>query len=55
LPLEHREFALSATSLAESLGIVVADLLGLLIEACLYQLNGLDGAKWECPATSLHR
>ncbi|VEU35660.1 unnamed protein product [Pseudo-nitzschia multistriata] len=49
LPLERREFALSATSLAECLGIVVADGLGLLVQACLYRINGLDGAVTSCP------
>jgi len=49
LPLPHREFALSATSLAECLGIVVADVLGLLVQACLYQIHGLDGAVMACP------
>lgn len=49
LPRKHREFALSATSLAESLGIVVADVLGLVIQACLYQLHGLEGAALTCP------
>ena len=48
LPLEHREFALSATSLAECLGIVVADFLGLLVQACLYEINGLESAM-ACP------
>lgn len=50
LPLPHREFALSATSVAESIGIVVADLVGLFIQACLYQINGLEGALVTCPA-----
>ena len=49
LPLEHREFVLSATSLAECLGIVVADFAGLLIQACLYQMHGLEGAAMTCP------
>mmetsp|Transcript_4332 Transcript_4332/g.9867 ORF Transcript_4332/g.9867 Transcript_4332/m.9867 type:complete len:220 (+) Transcript_4332:1672-2331(+) len=49
LPLERREFALSATSLAECLGIVVADVLGLLVQACLYRINGLEGAVTSCP------
>jgi battenin len=52
LPLAHREFALSATSVAEGLGIVVADALGLVIQACLYQTNGLEGAMLACPIGS---
>ena len=51
LPLQHREFALSATSLAECLGIVVADLFGLLIQACLYQIHHLEGAAMSCSAS----
>ena len=48
-PLEHQEFALSSTSVGESLGIVVADILGLFIQSCLYRINGLDGAIVKCP------
>eukprot|EP00531_Pseudo-nitzschia_arenysensis_P019864 CAMPEP_0116135262 /NCGR_PEP_ID=MMETSP0329-20121206/11097_1 /TAXON_ID=697910 /ORGANISM="Pseudo-nitzschia arenysensis, Strain B593" /LENGTH=125 /DNA_ID=CAMNT_0003630051 /DNA_START=352 /DNA_END=729 /DNA_ORIENTATION=+ len=49
LPMQHREFALSATSLAECLGIVVADFFGLIIQACLYQMHHLEGAALTCP------
>jgi battenin len=49
LPMEHREFSLSATSVAAAMGIVVADLTGLFLQACLYQRNGLDGAVVSCP------
>jgi battenin len=49
LPIEHREFSLSATSLAESLGIVLADIFGLVVQSCLYQINGLKGAVITCP------
>ena len=49
LPLVHREFALSATSVAEGLGIVVADVVGLVIQGCIYQINGLEGATLSCP------
>jgi hypothetical protein len=51
LPLAHREFALSATSLAECLGIVVADFFGLLVQACLYRINDLEGAVISCPSS----
>jgi len=50
LPLAHREFALSATSLAECLGIVVADFFGLIVQACLYHINDIDGAVIGCPS-----
>ena len=46
---DRREFALAATSVAESLGIVCADIMGLVIQACLYQVNGLDNAMVSCP------
>lgn len=47
--LEYQELALSSTSVGESLGIVVADILGLFIQSCLYQANGLEGAMVKCP------
>lgn len=49
LPLEHREFALSSTSVAESFGIVMADILGLFIQSCIYRANGMEGAVVSCP------
>ena len=49
LPLVHQEFALSSTSVGESFGIIVADVLGLFIQACLYKANGLEGAIVQCP------
>lgn len=47
--IDHREFALAATSVAESLGIVCADIMGLFIQACLYRTNGINGAMVSCP------
>eukprot|EP00980_Cylindrotheca_fusiformis_P021207 scaffold8150_cov118-Cylindrotheca_fusiformis.AAC.16 len=49
LPLSRQEFALSSTSVGESLGIVVADVLGLFIQSCLYKTNGIGGAVVQCP------
>jgi hypothetical protein len=49
LPLQHREFALSTTSASESLGIVLADVVGLFLQSCLYQWHGLPGAVVTCP------
>jgi len=49
LPVEHREFSLSATSVAEGVGVLVADLVGLFLQSCLYQRNGLSGAIVSCP------
>jgi len=48
-PLQYQEIALSSTSVGESLGIFMADILGLFIQSCLYQANGLDGALVQCP------
>lgn len=44
-----REFALSTVSVADSLGIVLADFGGLFIQSCLYKTNGIDGAVVQCP------
>jgi len=48
-PVERREFSLSATSVAESIGVLVADSIGFVLQACLYEANGLDGAMISCP------
>jgi battenin len=50
--VDQKEFALAATSVAESLGIVVADVLGLFIQSCLYRTNGISGAIVSCPIPS---
>lgn len=49
IPVEHIEFSLSATSVSEGLGILVADSMGLVIQSCLYQVHGLEGALISCP------
>jgi battenin len=49
LPVSVREFALSSASVADGLGIVMADIGGLFIQSCLYNVNGLDGAPVSCP------
>jgi len=49
LPVAHREFSLSATSVAEGIGVLVADAVGLVIESCLYKVNKLEGALFSCP------
>jgi len=48
VPEDQREFSLSAASVADSLGICLADLLGVLIQGCLWKLNGLPGAGYSC-------
>jgi battenin len=49
LPMPHREFALSATSVAEGLGTLCADFVGLFLQACIYQINHIEGAVVSCP------
>jgi battenin len=43
------ELALSATSVAEGLGVLVADVTSLFIQSCLYQIHDLSGAIVTCP------
>ena len=33
----------------ESLGVLVADVTGLFLQSCLYQVHLLDGAVVQCP------
>uniref|UniRef100_A0A7S0AUP9 Battenin n=1 Tax=Minutocellus polymorphus TaxID=265543 RepID=A0A7S0AUP9_9STRA len=49
LPRSVREFALATVSVADTIGIVVADISGLFIQSCLYQRNGIAGAVVQCP------
>jgi hypothetical protein len=43
-----REFSLGAASLADSLGVALADACGILIQGCLFRANGLPGADFSC-------
>ena len=49
MPKELREFALSSASVADSVGILVADISSLFIQSCIYERNGIDGAVVNCP------
>ena len=49
LPKSIREFALSTVSVADTFGIIFADFVGLFIQSCLYQKNGIHGAVVQCP------
>jgi battenin len=52
-----REFSLSAASVADSVGIVFSDVLGMLIQLQLYQMHGLsDGNDLQCggESSSIH-
>ncbi|CAL5228292.1 g11397 [Coccomyxa viridis] len=43
-----REFSLSAASLADSVGIALADICGIMVQGCLFKANGLTGAAFKC-------
>lgn len=46
----YTKFALSSTSVAESFGVVVANITGLLLQECLYQINNIpDAFVSQCP------
>lgn len=47
-PHRCREFSLGAASVADSLGVALADVAGILIQGCLFKLNGLPGADFAC-------
>lgn len=49
LPLPLREMALSSSSVADSFGILLADISGLFIQACIYDHHGVEGAVVTCP------
>jgi CLN3 protein len=49
LHVEHREFALSNTSVAGGLSIVCADIAGRYLQACLYPIHAIKGALVSCP------
>lgn len=48
-----REFSLSAACVADSIGIAAADLTAILIQGCLFKLQGLTGAAFSCGATKV--
>lgn len=43
-----REFSLGAASVADSIGIALADVAGILIQGCLFKVNALSGADFSC-------
>jgi battenin len=49
VPTNYREFALASVSVAESFGIVLADVSGLWLQSCIYKANGIPGAIVSCP------
>jgi battenin len=49
MPLELREFAISSAGVADSLGILTADISALFIQSCIYDKNNIQGAVVSCP------
>ena len=49
VPKQYTEFAVASTSVAVSFGVLMADIIGLYLQSCLYRGNGLDGATVQCP------
>lgn len=47
-PAARREFSLAAASLADSVGVALADVCGVLIQGCLFKANGIPGADFAC-------
>eukprot|EP00571_Detonula_confervacea_P004719 CAMPEP_0172314092 /NCGR_PEP_ID=MMETSP1058-20130122/21636_1 /TAXON_ID=83371 /ORGANISM="Detonula confervacea, Strain CCMP 353" /LENGTH=550 /DNA_ID=CAMNT_0013027859 /DNA_START=25 /DNA_END=1677 /DNA_ORIENTATION=- len=52
MPVELKEFAIASVGIADSLGILVADILSLFIQSCIYRLNNIEGAVVECPVNT---
>lgn len=48
-----KEFSLSAACVADSIGIAAADLTAIMIQGCLFKLQGLTGAAFNCGATKV--
>lgn len=44
----YREFSLAAASVADSIGVAVADIVGIMLQGCLYKWNGIAGADFSC-------
>lgn len=49
LPLAEMELAMSTCSVADSIGILGANVCGLFIQSCLYSVNHVSGARVLCP------
>lgn len=49
-PPSTRELSLGAASVADSIGIALADITGVLLQGCLFRINGIPGAAFKCGA-----
>ena len=45
---QYREFSMAAASVADSVGVALADVAGVFIQGCLFKANGLVGADYSC-------
>jgi len=45
----RQELALAVVSVADSFGIMFSDVVGLYLQACIYERHGIMGAKVVCP------
>jgi battenin len=49
-PASTRELSLGAASVADSIGIALADVTGVFLQGCLFRINGVPGAAFKCGA-----
>lgn len=45
---EYKEFSLTAASVSDSIGVAAADVAGIILQGCLFKVNGLEGADFKC-------
>lgn len=45
-----QEFSLYTASMADTAGIMLADIAGVIVQGCLFRYNGLPGADFTCGA-----
>ncbi|KAL3806093.1 hypothetical protein ACHAXA_002464 [Cyclostephanos tholiformis] len=49
MPIEIKEFAIASVGVADTFGILVADVLSLFLQSCVYDKHGIEGAVVDCP------
>ena len=49
MPTDLKEFAIACVSVADSLGILLADICSLFLQSCIQEQNNIQGAVVECP------
>ena len=49
MPMELKEFAIVSVGVADSLGVLVADVLSLFLQSCIYTKHCIEGAVVDCP------